>query len=122
MFRIGVDLIEISRVKAALERHGQRFLDRCFTPAEQAHCEGAPHRLAARFAAKEAVGKALGTGIGAVKWVEIEINSDPQGRPTLYLHGDAARIAAELAIRAWEVSLSHSAEMAIAFVVGWGGS
>ncbi|CAG0995824.1 MAG: holo-ACP synthase [Anaerolineae bacterium] len=121
MLRIGVDLIEISRVKEALERHGQRFLDRCFTPAEQAHCEGAAHRLAARFAAKEAVGKALGTGIGAVKWIEIEVNSDAQGRPTLHLHGDAARIAADLAIRSWEVSLSHNRDMAIAFVVGWGG-
>lgn len=121
MLRIGVDLIEIARVKASLERHGQRFLDRCFTPAEQAHCGNAPHRLAARFAAKEAVGKALGTGIGAVQWVEIEVNSDAQGRPTLHLHGDAARIAAELEIRVWEVSLSHSSEMAIAFVVGLSG-
>ncbi len=77
----GVDIIEVERIAHALERFGQRFCDRFFTPQEQADCANQPARLAGRFAVKEAVGKALGTGIGDVRWVEIEVVSDDRGKP-----------------------------------------
>lgn len=120
MLRIGVDMIEVRRIAEALTRHGERFLMRCFTPREQTACAGVASRLAARFAAKEAVGKALGTGIGAVRWVEIEVVSDPSGRPSLHLHGDAARLAHALNLTTWELSLTHTADQAVAFVVAMG--
>ncbi len=117
MLRTGVDMIEIARVERAMQRHGERFFRRFFTPAERAYCADRPERLAARIAAKEAVAKALGTGIGDVRWIELEIGADGRGRPTLCLHGDAARLAAELGLTAWDVSLSHTKTDAIAFVV-----
>ncbi len=118
--RVGVDMIEIDRVARAAERHGERFYARFFTAGERAACGGQVHRLAARIAAKEAVSKALGTGIGEVHWVDIEVEGDEQGRPVLRLHGAAARIAAELGLTAWEISLSHTRTQAIAFVVALG--
>ncbi len=118
MLRIGVDLIDISRVARALERYGDRFYKRFFTENERVQCAGQAHRLAARVAAKEATAKALGTGIGDVRWVEIEVDGDDRGRPLLKLHGNAAILAASLGIEVWEVSLSHTHEQAIAFVVG----
>jgi len=118
--RIGVDMIEVERLERAAARHGERFYNRFFTPAERQHCGDHPRRLAARLAAKEAVGKAFGTGIGDVRWVEIEILHDERGRPTLNLHGDAARLAQEMGLTHWEVSLSHTQENAIAFVVATG--
>jgi holo-[acyl-carrier protein] synthase len=115
--RVGVDMIEIDRVARAAERHGERFYARLFTANERALCDGQAHRLAARIAAKEAVSKALGTGIGEVRWVDIEIEGDERGRPILRLHGAAARIAVELGLSVWEISLSHNRTQAIAFVV-----
>lgn len=117
MLRVGVDLIDIERVRVAAARHGERFYTRFLTPAERAYCADRPERLASRLAAKEAVGKALGTGIGDIRWIEIEVLSDPRGRPILTLHGDAARLAAELGVTAWDISLSHTATQALAFVV-----
>ena len=117
MLRTGVDLIEISRVEAAVRRHGARFLDRIFTRQEQADAQGRADSLAARFAAKEAAAKALGCGIGPVRWLDIEITRDPERRPLLILHGAAWRRAQALRLHEWSVSLSHSKDLAIALVV-----
>ncbi len=119
--QVGVDLVEISRIEAVLRRHGQRFLDRIYTPSEQARARGRPAELAVRFAAKEAAMKALGTGRIGVGWREVEVLSDPRGRPLLRLHGRAAARAAALGLESFAVSLSHERTMAIAMVVAWGG-
>ena len=115
--RNGVDLLEITRLKEAIARHGERFLQRIFTPAELSLCHGNPASLAARFAAKEAVSKALGTGLGEIRWIEIEILRDPAGAPLLNLYGQARTRAEALGLRQWSISLSHSRENAIAMVV-----
>ncbi len=118
--RTGVDLAEVNRIVSLCERYGDRFFTRVFTTRELEVCKGRPDRLAARFAAKEAVSKALGTGIGQVSWREIEIVSDSTGRPQVRLAGRAARLAAELGLHKWSVSLSHTKELAIAFVIAAG--
>jgi holo-[acyl-carrier protein] synthase len=118
MIRCGIDMIEVERVEAGINRLGERFLNRFFTPGERADCEDKPQRLAARFAAKEAVAKALGTGIGDVSWREIEIRcNNDRGRPTLILHGAAAQVAAELNLTQWDISLTHTREYASAVAV-----
>ena len=99
MLRIGVDIIEVERIRLAMERHGERFFARFFTANERAQSCDIPARLAARFAAKEATAKALGTGIGDVCWVDIEVWSDESGRPCLRLYDSAARLAADLGLR-----------------------
>lgn len=116
----GVDLIEIDRVAAVIVRWGERFLTRIFTPAEVAYCRGRVPELAVRFAAKEATSKALGTGIVGISWREMEVVSDRRGKPTMVLHGRAAARAAEIGLRQFEISLSHSRAMAIAMVVASG--
>ncbi len=116
----GVDMIEIERIRAAIERHGQRFLTRVFTSQELYEVGEQPASLAARFAAKEAVSKALGSGIGLVAWQEIEILRGPSREPLLRLHGMAGQLALQLGIHAWSLSLSHTHEHAIAMVVGVG--
>ena len=113
----GVDLIEIARVARVVARYGERFLGRVFTPAELADVGDSPASLAARFAAKEAVSKALGTGIGPITWGEIEILRGSRSEPTLYLHGSARKLADELGLTNWSVSLSHTHTHAIALVV-----
>lgn len=120
MLAAGVDMVEIERVARAGQRHGGRFDERFFTPQELAYCQGRADRLAARFAAKEAVAKALGTGIGDVRWADIEVVTDEQGRPRLLLHNEAARLAAELGLKEWAISLSHTATHAIALAVATG--
>lgn len=117
MLATGVDLIEITRLERAIERHGARFLQRVFTPAELAEVGENPASLAARFAAKEAVAKALGTGIGAITWQEIEVLRGPSREPDLRLSGAAARLANESRLRHWSLSLSHTHTHAIAMVV-----
>lgn len=117
MLASGVDLIEIERVQGAIERYGRRFLERVFTAQELEECGGQPASLAARFAAKEAVSKALGTGIGAIGWLEVEILRGESRQPVLHLHGEAARLASEQGLRQWSLSLSHSRTHALAFVV-----
>lgn len=114
---IGVDMIEVSRIENALLVHGERFLDRVFTLAEQSYCDGKAGKLAARFAAKEAVAKALGTGIGSIAWREIEVDRSNAGAPTIRLHGNAFRRAANLHVGEIHLTLSHTHEHAIAFVV-----
>jgi len=113
----GIDLIEIERFQATLQRYGERFLNRVYTPGELDEVRDNPASLAARFAAKEAVSKALGTGIGPIRWQEIEILRGPARQPVLHLHGAAAQVAAELNLTTWSVSLSHTAAHAIAVVV-----
>jgi holo-[acyl-carrier protein] synthase len=120
MLRTGVDIVEVDRIRRTLGRHGERFTARCFTPDELARCGGRAAALAARFAAKEATAKALGTGIGDVGWREIEVVHDARGRPDLMLHGAAAALAASLQLVEWSISLSHTREHAIAFVVARG--
>jgi holo-[acyl-carrier protein] synthase len=119
MLRIGVDMIEVNRIRQAIDRHGERFFRRFFTAIEQSDSDGDPVRLAARFAAKEAAAKALGTGIGDVCWVDIEVRLDERGRPSLFLHDAAARLADELGLNHWQVSLSHTEQYAVAFVVAF---
>lgn len=118
--KTGIDLIEIPRIQAALDRHGERFLQRVFTPAEVAESRGRAEALAVRFAAKEAAVKALGTGIGPVSWTEVETLHRRSGEPYLVLHGRAKLIARVLGLKSWAVSLSHSRDMATAVVVATG--
>jgi holo-[acyl-carrier protein] synthase len=113
----GVDIIEIHRVAGVLERYGSRFLARVFTPDEIAYCRGRPPNLAARFAAKEATMKALGTGVRGVGWKDIEIVRAPSGAPGVVYHGRAESRAQRLGVLETSVSLSHSREYAVAFVV-----
>ena len=114
----GADLVEIKRIAAAVDRHGERFLQRVFTGGELSACDGRPDSLAARWAAKEAVAKALGTGIGVVTFREIEVIQDDCRCPALRLHGNAASLALERGLTEWAVSLAHDGGLALAFVVG----
>ena len=120
ILRTGVDLIEIDRVAEVIARHGKRYLERIYTFAELEQCGKRTESLAGRFAAKEAVAKALGCGIGDVGWKEIEILGDEQNAPMLILHGGAELKANELGLATWSVSLSHSMSHAVAFVVAIG--
>ena len=119
---IGVDLVDIARLVAALERGGPPLRDRMFTPAEQEECEGRPNpgmHYAARMAAKEAGMKVLGTGwTGGVGFQDFEVISDGRTAPKLRLHGQAAVVASRHGIREMRLSLSHTDTMAIAFVIG----
>jgi len=120
MLSAGIDLIEVERIKATIARYGERFLTRVFTENELAYCRRHPHQLAARFAAKEAVSKTLGTGIqhrDGVDWREIEIVSDARGKPAVQLTGKAAQRAAQLNLKSFAISLSHTREHAIAMVI-----
>ena len=117
---VGVDIVSVPRIGRAIERWGQRFLDRVYTPQEIAYCRGRVPELAVRFAAKEAVSKALGVGIwgrGGIGWKEAEVCPDPLGKPEIALHGRAAARALALALDRWAISLSHTDEQAIAMVV-----
>lgn len=117
----GVDLCEVPRLRDAIARHGERFKQRVFTPQEIAYAErkaNREERYAARFAAKEAGMKALGTGWrGGIAWRDFEVVNLPSGRPTLALHGKAAEIAARLAVRHIALSLTHTRETAMALVI-----
>ena len=113
----GVDLIEISRIEEVIGRHGKHYLERIYTPAELEQCGQRAESLAGRFAAKEAVAKALGSGIGDVMWKEIEIWGGEQKAPMLTLHGAAKQKADSLGYSSWSVSISHSRSHSVAFVV-----
>jgi holo-[acyl-carrier protein] synthase len=117
ILRTGVDLIEISRIEEVVARHGRHYLERIYTPAELEQCGRRAESLAGRFAAKEAVAKALGCGIGDVTWKEIEILGDEQNAPTLVLHGAAEQKTKDLGLTNWSVSISHSQSHAVAFAV-----
>jgi len=115
---VGVDIIEIERVEKALAKFGERFLRRVYTRLEVAFCRGRVSELAARFAAKEAVMKALGTGARGVAWREIEVLPNHRGKPLVYLHGRAQKRAERIALERLDISMSHSHDYAVAFVVG----
>ena len=114
---VGVDMIEIDRVARVLQRHPRRFLERVFTPEEVAFCRGRVAELAARFAAKEATMKALGTGARSVAWRDIEVLPDRRGKPLVYLYGGAAQRAEAIGLDAMDISLSHLADFVVAVVV-----
>jgi len=120
--RTGVDLIELERIEGVIRRYGSRFLERVFTSRELAEVGEHTDSLAARFAAKEAVAKALGTGIGDVGWQEIEVLRGPARQPNLYLSGRAASLADQLGLDTWSLSLTHNQSQAIALVVAIGGN
>jgi holo-[acyl-carrier protein] synthase len=122
MHSVGVDAVEIDRIARSLERFGERFLRRVYTEKEILYCRGRVSELAARFAAKEAISKALGTGIRGIVWREMEILPDRRGKPLVYLHGRAALRAVELGLAEFEVSLTHARELAIAVVVAASGA
>lgn len=117
----GIDLVEIERIQHSIERYGERFLNRVYTSAEKAYClrkKKSAESFAARFAAKEAGAKALGTGISfGVNWLEIEVVRHPSGRPQLVFHGRAARIAQHLGVSHIALSLTHTGNLAMASVV-----
>ncbi|HMA81447.1 MAG TPA: holo-ACP synthase [Candidatus Binatia bacterium] len=120
----GIDLAEVERIQAALEdpRIGERFRARVFTADEIAYCEkkqrGKYESYAGRFAAKEAVMKALGRGWGAkVRWLDIEVVRARSGKPDIALHDKTARLAADLGIRRWALSITHTREHGLAFVI-----
>ena len=117
----GIDLVEVSRIAAAVERFGERFLNRVFTANEIRYCrskQNAMERFAARFAAKEAGFKAIGTGWRhGVTWKDVEVGREPGGRPTISYSGKGAEFAAKLGVRRASLSLSHTAEQAIAHVI-----
>ncbi len=118
MLSVGVDIIEIERVGQAISRWGERFLNRVYTDAELAFCRGRLPELAVRFAGKEAISKALGTGLHGVSWREMEVLTDRRGKPLVTLHGRAAARASELNLTEFAISLSHSQDYAVAMVVG----
>ena len=114
---VGVDIIEIARIRRTLADFGERFLGRVYTERERERFGSRVSELAARFAAKEATSKALGTGIRGIRWREMEVLSNRRGKPVLILHGSAAERAANLGLVAFDVSLTHSRTEAMAFVV-----
>ena len=122
IYGIGVDLVKVERVAAALERHGDRFLNRIFTSQEIKHCRGkvrAASMLAMRFAAKEAFSKALGVGLrkDGIRWREVEVVPNPMGKPEFAISGRAAQLCAEIGITGMHLTLTDEAEMALAVVV-----
>ncbi len=117
MHRIGVDIVEIARIDEALQRFGSKFLSRIYTGYEATLCQQKANRLAARFAAKEAVMKVLGTGVKGVSWREIEIQSKASGEPQVFLYGKARDVADRLGLNEFAVSLSHSRDYAVATVI-----
>ncbi len=118
MNHVGVDIIEIERIEKAIGRWGDRFFRRIYTELELKMCRKRPSQLAVRFAGKEAVMKALGTGMRGISWREIEILAEPSGKPRVHLHGKAQKKANELGLDSVAISLSDSKEYAVAFVVG----
>ena len=121
----GIDVVEIPRIAAMLDQHGERFVRRCFTDREQVYADAGrgrrPERYAVRFACKEAVLKALGTGWrNGISWTDIEVERQPSGQPRLQLCGRCAEVAARMRIVEWHVSLTHSGTSALASVLGCG--
>jgi holo-[acyl-carrier protein] synthase len=120
MLATGVDIIEIERVQRSLDRFGDRLCNRIFTPQEQDYCAGKVNSLAGRYAVKEAVSKALGTGIGNFTWTDIEIVSNTQGKPELILHNNARTMAENQGLNQWSISISHTDTHAIGFAIALG--
>jgi holo-[acyl-carrier protein] synthase len=122
---VGVDLVELDRIGRMVDRYGKRFLERIYTPEEVVRYRGRVPELAVRFAAKEAVSKALGVGLNhmsryGIGWQEVEVLPDPLGKPLVRLSGHAQALAEEQGLRTWAISLSHGRDYAVAFVVASG--
>jgi holo-[acyl-carrier protein] synthase len=117
LYRIGTDIIEIHRIEKAIERHGESFLHRVYTNREVNSYRKSIPSLAARFAAKEAVMKALGQGFLTTGWRDIEVLSEPGGQPTIRLYGRAEHRANQLGLKNLAISLSHCREYALAVVL-----
>jgi len=117
---VGIDIIEIGRIQRSLDDFGERFLNRVYTERERSWYRGRVNELAARFAAKEATSKALGTGIIGIRWREMEVLPNRRGKPVLILHGRAAERARQLGLTSFSISLTHSRTDAMAFVVATG--
>ena len=115
---VGIDIVEVERIRKVYEKHGERFLTRIFTQNEVLQCRGKIIRLAGRFAAKEAISKALGTGMRGVKWREMEIVQLCSGRPSVRLHGFAKQHATQLGLSAFDVSIADLAQLSIAIAIG----
>ena len=117
----GIDLVDFPRIEEMIKRHGERFLDRVFTASEQAYAESnknGTEKLAGRFAAKEAILKLMGTGWrGKIAWTDIEIINNPSGQPEVTLTGEVKKIAADLGVGHISVSITHTANFAIASAV-----
>ena len=116
----GVDIIEIERFEGTMDRQGERFKKRFYTPRELEQVGDNVASLAVRFAAKEAISKALGTGMGKTRPIEMEVVRDEKRAPHVHLHGEALRVAESLGLHTWSISLSHSDKYAVAFVVALG--
>lgn len=118
---MGTDLMEIARIRRSIQSYGDRFLNRIYTTSEQAYCAAkgnVAESFAARFAAKEAAMKAIGTGMqGGVTWKDFEVTNEPSGRPTLRLRGAALRYADSMGVKRISISLTHSRELAFAVVI-----
>ncbi|MDD2901032.1 MAG: holo-ACP synthase [Syntrophales bacterium] len=122
IYGIGVDLVKVARIAAVLARHGDRFLNRIFTPLEIHHCRGkvrAASMLAMRFAAKEAFSKALGVGLRkeGIRWREVEVVPDPRGKPEILVTGRAAQLCEEAGIKGMHLTLTDENDQALAVVV-----
>ncbi len=121
--KVGTDICSVKRIEQTYEKYGQKFLDKILTAGEVEYVLSRPaHRattLAGRFAAKEAVSKALGTGWRTISWKDVEIVRHPSGAPNVVLHGRAKELAAKLGLTRFEVSVSHEKEFATAFVVAY---
>jgi holo-[acyl-carrier protein] synthase len=116
----GIDIVEVPRIAKSIERFGERFLQRIYTPSEIRYCDSKANRVerfAARFAAKEAGMKAIGTGMRGVSWKDFEVGREPSGRPTMLFHGRAAEVAKRLGVRRAHLSVSHTEEHAVAYVL-----
>ena len=120
ILRTGLDLVEIERLANLCQKVRHRFILRVFTLQEQQDCDGQLERLSGRFAAKEAVAKALGCGIGQVGWQEIEVLSGEKGEPKLCLHGNALALSEKLGLTTWSISITHTRIHAVAMAVGLG--
>jgi holo-[acyl-carrier protein] synthase len=118
---MGVDIAEVDRIRSAIEKYGETFLRRLYTPGERAYCEqfrNKYERYAGRFAAKEAAMKALGTGWRrGVKWVDFEVVREPSGRPSIGLHGEAKKIAERMGVTHISLSITHTISQALAQVI-----
>jgi len=112
----GIDLVEINRFRKINPKIRERFFDRVYTDAEISACDRRDDHFAGRFAAKEAAAKALGTGIGILRWHDLEVLPDENGKPVLFLHGEAEKIAKQKGWSSWSVSITHTASTAVAVV------
>jgi holo-[acyl-carrier protein] synthase len=120
ILRTGVDMVEISRLNSQRPAIRARFLQRVFTPYELSEAGGSDAALAGRFAVKEAVSKALGSGIGWVRWQDIEVRRGPYGEPLLHLYGNAEKLADSLGLELWSVSITDTDTHAVAVAVALG--